>query len=118
VVERLGDKDCARGCLFDGFPRTVPQAEAFDRLLAERRKPLDLVIALDVSEEQLMKRLLSRGRPDDDRETIVERFRQYTQLTAPLLDYYRRRGVLREIAAEGTPDEVFAKVCNAVKSTS
>jgi adenylate kinase len=117
VVERLADKDCSRGCLFDGFPRTVPQAEAFDRLLAERGIPLDLVIALEVSEEQLMKRLLSRGRPDDDRETILERFRQYTTLTAPLLDYYRRRGVLREIAAEGTPDEVFAKVRDVAKTT-
>jgi adenylate kinase len=118
VVERLGEKDCARGCLFDGFPRTVPQAEDLDRLLTERRMPLDLVIALEVSEERLLERLLARGRPDDDRKTILERFRQYNRLTAPLLDYYRRRGVLREIAAEGTPDEVFAKVCDAVKAAS
>lgn len=118
VVERLGDKDCARGCLFDGFPRTVPQAEAFDRLMAERRMPLNMVIALEVSEDQLMKRLLLRGRPDDDRETILERFRQYTKLTAPLLEYYRRRGILRQIDAEGSPDEVFAKVRDVVTKAS
>ena len=95
VVERLGEKDCARGCLFDGFPRTVPQAEALDRMLAERGMPLDLVLALDVPEPQLVERLLARGRPDDDRETIRERFRQYHRLTEPLLDYYRSRGILR-----------------------
>jgi adenylate kinase len=110
VVERLADKDCARGCLFDGFPRTVPQAEALDRLLAERGMPLALVLALDVSESQLVKRLLARGRIDDDLETIRERFRQYTSLTQPLLDYYRQRGLLRQINAEGSPDEVFAKI--------
>ncbi len=118
VVERLGDKDCSRGCLFDGFPRTVPQAETLDRLLEERHMPLELVLALDVSEPLLVERLLSRGRPDDDRETIRERFRQYNLLTEPLLDHYRRRGVLRHIAAEGTPDEVFAKIRAAVDAAA
>jgi adenylate kinase len=118
VVERLGEADCAGGCLFDGFPRTVPQAEALDRLLAERHIPLDLVIALEVSEEPLIERLLSRGRPDDDRQTILERFRQYNQLTEPLLDYYRRHGILREIAAVGPRDEVFQRVRAAVDAAS
>jgi adenylate kinase len=110
VVDRLAQKDCARGCLFDGFPRTVPQAETLDRLLAERQIPLNLVIALEVPESQLVERLLSRGRVDDDPETIRERFRQYHRLTQPLLDYYGARGVLRQITADGTPDEVFAKI--------
>jgi len=114
VVERLGEKDCQHGCLFDGFPRTVPQAEAFDRLLAERRMPLDLVIALDVSEPVLVERLLSRGRPDGNRDTIRERFRQYSRQTEPLLDYYSERGILRQIGAEGTPDEVFDRIRSAV----
>ena len=119
VVDRLAEKDCLRGCLFDGFPRTVPQAEALDRLLAERHHmPLDLVLALDVSEPLLMERLLSRGRPDDDRETIRERFRQYNRLTQPLLDYYRGRGLLRQISAEGAPDEVFAKIRGAVDAAA
>src|SRR5262249_44404414 len=73
VGERLSEKDCAHGCLFDGFPRTVPQAEELDRMLAERGMPLDLVLALDVAEPELVDRLLARGRPDDDRETIRER---------------------------------------------
>ena len=114
----LAEKDCEHGCLFDGFPRTVPQAEALDRMLAERRMPLDLVLALDVAEPQLVDRLLARGRPDDDLETIRERFRQYHRLTQPLLEYYSGRGVLRQIAAEGTPDEVFAKIRSAVDAAS
>jgi adenylate kinase len=118
VVDRLADDDCVRGCLFDGFPRTVPQAEAFDRLLVERGMPVDLVIALGVAEPLLVERLLSRGRKDDDPETIRERFRQYHRLTEPLLDYYRNRGVLREIDAEGTPDEVFARVRTAVDAAT
>jgi adenylate kinase len=114
VVDRLSEKDCSRGCLFDGFPRTVPQAEALDRMLADRATPLDLVLALDVPDERLIERLVSRGRPDDDRQTIAERFRQYESLTAPVLDYYRRRGILRQIDADGTPDEVFARIREAV----
>jgi adenylate kinase len=114
VSDRISEKDCALGCLFDGFPRTVPQAEALDRMLDQRGMPLELVLALDVSEPQLVDRLLARGRPDDDRETIRERFRQYHQWAEPLLDYYRRKGILRQIDASGTPDEVFAKVRSAV----
>jgi adenylate kinase len=114
VVDRLSGKDCNRGCLFDGFPRTVPQAEALDRVLAERSMPLDLVLALDVPERRLIERLLSRGRPDDDRETIAERFRQYDALTQPLLEYYRDRGLLRQIDADAPRDEVFNRVRRAI----
>ncbi len=110
VVARLTGKECAQGCLFDGFPRTVPQAEALDRMLGERGMPLDLVLALDVPEEQLVERLSARGRPDDDRETIAERFRQYDALTEPVLEYYARRGILRRIDGDAAPDEVFNRV--------
>jgi adenylate kinase len=116
VLERLGEKDCARGCLFDGFPRTVPQAEALDRMLADHGMPLELVLAIDVHEPVLVERLLGRGRPDDDRGTIRERFRQYSRLTEPLIDYYRGRGILRQIDGEGTPDQVFARIRRAVDS--
>ena len=114
VVNRLEEQDCAQGCLFDGFPRTVPQAKALDETLSEHGIPLDLVLALDVPESRLVERLLSRGRPDDTQHTIRERFRQYTRLTEPLLAYYRERGILRTIDGEGTPDEVFARIKDAV----
>ena len=111
VVDRLAEKDCLRGCLFDGFPRTVPQAEALDRLLAERRMPLQLVIALDVPEPLLVDRLLARGRDDDDPDTIRERFRQYPPPhPTACWTTTAMRGMLRQIAAEGTPDEVFARM--------
>jgi adenylate kinase len=118
VADRLGQKDCARGCLFDGFPRTVPQAEALDQLLSRRNMPVDLVLALDVPEEQLIDRLLGRGRMDDNRDTIRERFRQYNGLTEPLLGYYRGRGILQRIDGSGTPDEVFARIRRVVDSAT
>jgi adenylate kinase len=114
VADRLNHRDCAGGCLFDGFPRTLPQALALDDMLAKRNMPLDLVLALDVPEERLVERLLARGRADDNRNTIHQRFRQYNSLTEPLLDYYQRRGILRTIDGQGTPDEVFERVRRAV----
>jgi adenylate kinase len=114
VVDRLEQPDCQRGCLFDGFPRTLPQAESLDDTLGAHKLPLDLVLCLRVPEERLVERLLARGRADDSRKTIEERFRQYTQLTEPLLKYYRARGILRPIDGEGTPDQVFARVKDAV----
>jgi adenylate kinase len=118
VADRLSGKDCVRGCLFDGFPRTVPQAEALDRMLARRNMPLDLVLALDVPAARLVERLLDRGRMDDNRDTIEERFRQYERLTEPLLAYYASRGILRRINGEGTPEEVFDRVQQAVESAT
>jgi len=117
VVERLAEKDCARGCLFDGFPRTVPQAEALDRMLTDRGMPLDLVLAIVVPEADLVARLSARGRPDDDANTIAERFRQYTALTQPLIEYYRRRRILRQIDGTGSPDHVFERIRGTVDAT-
>jgi adenylate kinase len=116
VADRLVQNDCARGCLFDGFPRTLLQAETLDQMLEERNMPLDLVLALEVPEERLVSRLLARGRADDRRGAIQERFRQYNRLTEPLLNYYRRRGILRMIDGQGTPDEVFERVRTVVDS--
>jgi adenylate kinase len=118
VAERLAEQDCAGGYLFDGFPRTEPQAEQLDRLLVERGIPLDLVLAIDVPERELVDRLLARGRHDDDRDTIRERFRQYNALTEPLLDYYRRRGILWTVDGRGTPEQVFVRIQNAVDSVA
>jgi adenylate kinase len=118
VSDRLGQKDCASGCLFDGFPRTVPQAETLDHMLTRKEMPLDLVLALEVPEDELIDRLLARGRADDNRETIRERFRQYNGLTEPLLGYYRRREILRTIDGRGTPDEVFERVRHEVDAAT
>lgn len=116
VVDRTTEPDCASGCLFDGFPRTLAQAQAFDRILVERDRSLDLVISLEVSEELLRRRLLARGRHDDNEQTINERFRQHHELTEPLVDYYRSQGILRSIDGQGTPNEVFGRIAEAVDS--
>lgn len=114
VNDRLCSEESKRGYVFDGFPRTLRQAEALDELLAERCAPLDAAIEFVVPEEELMKRLSDRGREDDKEATIRERLRFYNKLTGPLVDYYNRRGVLRKIDAVGTPDEVFARVREAL----
>jgi adenylate kinase len=118
VRQRLKEPDCDKGALFDGFPRTLSQAEALDRLLDESARPLRLVLELQVDEDLLLERLLNRGRADDKVETIQERFRQYKLLTAPLLSYYRRRGILRSIDGNGSADEVFAQIKQAVDAIS
>jgi adenylate kinase len=110
VSERLNGSDCRLGWLFDGFPRTVPQAEALDKMLDQRGDRIDLALELRVHPDGLVKRLLARGRIDDQMETIGERFREYDRLTQPLLEYYRRRGILRVINGDASPQQVFAQI--------
>lgn len=110
VAERIQQTDCARGCLFDGFPRTVSQAESLDAMLQERGIPLDMVLAIDIPEEVVYQRLAARGRVDDQKDTIRERLRQYRQLTEPLIDYYEKQGILHMIDGHGTPDAIFERI--------
>lgn len=116
VKERLEHDDCRRGCLFDGFPRTVPQAKALDAYLQSHDCPLQVVLQLHVPEDLLVQRLLGRGRDDDTSEAIHERFRQYEALTKPLVDYYGRQGLLKRIDGTGTPKEVFDRIKEALAS--
>jgi len=108
--ERLARPDAKRGFVLDGFPRTVAQAEALDRMLAGMGMRLERCVALVVDEEAAVRRLLERarieGRSDDNAETIRERMRVYREQTAPLLDYYRTRGVLSEVGGMGPVEQV------------
>jgi adenylate kinase len=116
--ERLGRPDAKPGFILDGFPRTVAQAEALDRMLPRLGVALERCVALLVDEEQLVKRLLRRaeieGRSDDNEHAIRERMREYEEKTKPLIEYYRGRGVLREVDGLGTVDEVAQRIERAL----
>jgi len=119
VDEKLREPQFAKGCLFDGFPRTLAQARAFDESLQKRGTPLNLVLELRADEEELLSRMLKRaaqeGRADDNPQTIAHRFEVFRQQTEPLIDYYRFKGILAIIDALGTPDQVFERIKAAVE---
>lgn len=110
VGERLEQGDCQPGYLLDGFPRTLGQAQGLDELLRRRATPLTAILALEADEDELIKRLAGRGRADDRPEVVRNRLEAYARKTAPLIDYYRGRGLLHTIDGVGTPDEVFARI--------
>ena len=102
----------ARGFLFDGFPRTSAQAEALDRLLELKRSPITVMLALEVSEEELVKRLLKRGetsgRSDDTNENVIRaRITEYHNKTAMVAEYYKKFGKVVMVKGEGTVEEIF-----------
>ncbi len=147
VGERLGQPDAQRGFILDGFPRTLAQAEALERILKDVDRPLDRAVYFDVPEPELVRRLTGRRvcgscqatyhldsapprqpdvcdrcggrlwqREDDSEATVRTRLRVYAEQTAPLLDYYRARGLLATVRGEGPIEEVRAAVRQAVGS--
>ncbi|HEY0433915.1 MAG TPA: adenylate kinase [Chitinophagaceae bacterium] len=109
----------ASGFLFDGFPRTAAQADALDKLLALKKTEISLVISLEVTEEELVKRLLNRGktsgRSDDLNETVIhQRFTVYKNETAPIAEHYKKLRKFQGIKGEGTVDEIFETVCQSI----
>jgi adenylate kinase len=118
VLERLAEPDCARGFVLDGFPRSGPQARALDKQLTELGTPLDAVINLEVTEQELIHRLAGRGRDDDNEQTVRNRLAVFTRTTAPLLDYYIEHGLLFNIPAAGPVDEVTEYILSAPANAS
>jgi adenylate kinase len=114
VTRRLSEPDCRDGCLLDGFPRTLPQAETLDELLERRAMSVDGVIELAVPRDELVRRMLARKRADDDPEIFAQRVASFEVQTAPLLDYYGRQGKLASIDGLGTAEEIFGRVREAV----
>jgi adenylate kinase len=110
IGECLDDPKMATGCLFDGFPRNVDQAQALDQLMKQRGTPLNLVLELQVDSDELKRRMLARKRPDDTPETIAQRLEVYKNQTAPVLQYYAESGLLASIDGSGTPDDVFERI--------
>jgi adenylate kinase len=114
VSQRLEQPDAQTGWLLDGFPRRVSQAEALDEMLARRQTPIDGVIDLHVDENELIERMVARGRSDDKPEVIRERMATYHRQTTPLTDYYAERQLLESVEAMGTVEDVFSRLLEAV----
>lgn len=113
VAARFDQPDAANGLILDGYPRTVPQAEFLDRFLAGR-KARPVVVNLAVPADEIVARLAKRGRADDKPDTVRERLRVYDTQTKPLLDYYGSRGLV-QVDGTGSPDEVWARVREAIR---
>jgi adenylate kinase len=116
IAERYDRPDCAGGAVFDGFPRTIPQAEALDRMLAERGKKIDLVLELKVDDAVLLSRVEARIkaggvlRSDDTPETLAHRLGVYYKNTAPLIDFYRGQGKLETVDGMAPVEAVTAQI--------
>lgn len=124
IEKRIAQPDCAKGVIFDGFPRTVDQAQALDAMLADKGRPLTAVIQMTVNEEELVNRLNSRVaqtiaagkevRPDDNEETLRKRLGVYRDQTAPILPYYEAEGLLRKVDGMLAIEEVTAQIEDAL----
>ncbi len=141
VKERLEDNDTENGCILDGFPRTIAQAEALEEIIH-----IDHAVNFFAPREEIIKRLSGRRmakqsgkvyhiyydppkvpgkcditgepliqRPDDTEEAIIKRLDVYNEQTSPLIDYYRERGILRDIDASGTPEEIFEELTRIIR---
>ena len=108
----------SKGVIFDGFPRTIAQAEALKKMLAERGHDVSVMLDLEVPEDELMVRLIKRGkdsgRADDNEETIKKRLHVYHSQTSPLIDWYKNEKKYQHINGLGTMDGIFADICEAV----
>jgi adenylate kinase len=116
VSERLDAEDCKPGFILDGFPRTIAQAEALDRMLADKGIALDAVIEIKAEADELVKRVINRAkesggaRADDNEEVLRKRLGVYSEQTAPLVAYYTGRGLLRPVDGMAPVDEVTAAI--------
>lgn len=108
------------GVIFDGFPRTIPQAEALKTMLAERNTEVAGMLELDVPEDMLMERLINRGktsgRADDNAETIKKRLDVYNGQTAPLIEWYEKEGKRHAVKGYGSLEEINAALCAVIDS--
>lgn len=110
----------SKGVIFDGFPRTIAQAEELKKMLANRGQEVSVMLDLDVPEEELMKRLIKRGkdsgRADDNEETIKKRLLVYNTQTSPLIDWYKKEGKFYLIEGCGDVNEITRQICEAIQA--
>ena len=118
VVDRIQQEDCANGFVLDGFPRTIPQAEALDAALKKLNETMDYAIDVDVPDENIVNRMGGRRacgndliiRDDDKPETVQKRLTTYHEQTQPLIDYYKNQGILKSVDGTQSMDDVFAAI--------
>ena len=118
LEDRLSRPDVADGFILDGYPRNLAQAAALGDLLARIGQPMDHAVQLEVDTDLLVERIAGRakeqGRVDDSPESVRNRLNVYNDVTAPVVDYYRQRGMLKVVHGEGSMDEVFTRILEAV----
>ena len=119
IEGKIDQNPDAPGFIFDGFPRTTAQAHALDEMLSKKETSISIMVALEVEHEELVKRLLNRGkdsgRADDQDKSIIEnRIKVYNNETAPVIDYYDAQGKFRGVNGMGSIDEIFSRICDVV----
>jgi len=112
--ERLTQDDTANGFILDGFPRSLAQAKALDELLDELGRPLQGVVHIKVDHEEIVQRLMARGRSDDNEDTIRKRLNVYQEQTQPLVAFYEDKGLLTAVAGVGDVDEIYNRIKTAL----
>lgn len=114
LEERLSADDTKNGFILDGYPRNLAQAEALDELLERLGQPVDEALQIDVDEEEVVQRIAKRaaeeGRSDDTEEVVRNRLKVYGERTAPVVDYYARKGVLSRVLGQGSIDDVYQRI--------
>lgn len=118
LEDRLSRPDVSGGFILDGYPRNLAQADALGRLLARIGQPMDHAVQLDVDTDLLVERIAGRakeqGRVDDSPESVRNRLNVYDQVTAPVVEYYRQRGMLKVVHGEGSMDDVFTRIVESI----
>jgi adenylate kinase len=123
IENKIKENSSAKGFIFDGFPRTVAQAQALDQMLTLNQTSITCMIALEVEDEELYKRVLLRGqtsgRPDDQNETLVrKRIAEYNEKTLPVADYYKGQNKYLSVYGIGEVEEIFSTICSKIDSTA
>lgn len=123
IEDRIDANKNSRGFIFDGFPRTSAQAQALDEMLQRKQSSITKMLALKVDDDELIKRLLNRGkesgRPDDQNEEVISRrIKEYNMKTAPLMEFYSAQNKFQSINGIGNIDEIFDRLCNAIEKVT